>query len=232
MEVRRLETLREELDLVRELVEASFAEGNDAVASDLGQSYARLLRKLARAERELVSFSERDQGDAIVTVRPAGSRDGASGWARDLSDMYFAWGKERGYDVDVDESTDGICRVRVRGAYALGYLKSEEGSHRLILPPEGKGERRGDTFLARVDVTAITADAADGSRSTNGKEEPPIRTYDLWRSRGVRDRRTGHVDGDVRRVLGGRIDGFLEAFLELQHVPSSGIGVSGSEPLE
>ena len=45
-------------------------------------------------------------------------------------------------------------------------------------------------------------------------DEPPIRTYDTLSSRGVRDRRTGHADGDVRRVLGGKIEGFLEATLE------------------
>jgi hypothetical protein len=32
----------------------------------------------------------------------------------------------------------------------------------------------------------------------------------------VRDRRTGHADGDVERVLGGRLEGFVEAFLDLE----------------
>ena len=45
-------------------------------------------------------------------------------------------------------------------------------------------------------------------------DEAPIRTYDLLRSKGVHDRRTGLVDGDVKRVLGGRVGEFLEAWVD------------------
>ncbi len=127
--------------------------------------------------------------------------------------MYAAWARERGFDLDerpVDG--DGALEVHVLGAYAYGYLRGECGSHRLILPP-GKGDRRGETFLARVDV--VPMDAGRPSTKVAGRhDEPPVRTYDMWRSRGVRDRRTGQVDGDVRAVLDGRLDRFLEAFVD------------------
>ncbi len=219
VEIRRLDDLRGQADLVRELCEASFQEGDDSVAPDLTNAHARLCRKLARAEREIVHFSELDQGDAVIVVTPSGGREGATEWASTLADMYGAWGKERGYDVEPEEEEGGVHRVRVLGAYAFGYLRGERGSHRLILPPATKDDRRGETFLARVDVRPF-ADGAPGAADSRprgraeARDEPPIRTYDLWRSRGVRDRRTGYVEGDVKRVLGGRLDGFLEAFVD------------------
>jgi peptide chain release factor 2 len=213
VEIRRLDDLRGQADLVRELCEASFQEGDDSVASDLTNAHAKLCRKLARAEREIVRFVDVDQGDAVVSVTAAGGRDGATEWASTLADMYAAWARERGYDVT--QEGEGGTTVRVLGAYAFGYLRGERGSHRLILPPAAKDDRRGETFLARVEVRAATDDAPADSRPRGPtRDEPPIRTYDLWRSRGVRDRRTGLVDGDVKRVLAGRLDAFLEAFVD------------------
>ena len=212
VEIRRLDDLRAEADLVRELSEASFQEGDDSVAPDLTSTHARLLRKLARAEREIVRFQGEEQGDAALFVAPSGGKDNANEWARTLADMYVAWAKERGFDVDQrDGDEDGSYEIHVLGAYAFGYLRGEGGSHRLILPPV-KEERRGETFLARVDV--LPAPTKRGVKRVVRTDEPPVRTYDMWRSRGVRDRRTGYVDGDVRAVLSGRLDAFLEAFVD------------------
>ena len=213
VEIRRLDDLRGQADLVRELSEASFQEGDDSVAPDLTNAYARLMAKLLRAEREIIHFSPSDQGDAVLTVAPSGGRDGASEWASTLADMYATWAKERGYETEQSEDA-GVHLVRVTGAYAVGYLRGERGSHRLILPPAAKDDRRGETFLARVDVRPLEHGAAPDSHPRLKSDEPPIRTYDLWRSRGVRDRRTGHAEGDVRRVLDGKLDGFLDAFAE------------------
>jgi peptide chain release factor 2 len=208
VELRRLDDLRGRAELVRKLVEASFVEAEDAVADDLVKEFVRLERQLARAEREIVHFDERDRGDCTLVLRAVGGKDGAVKWAKDLAGMYEAWGKDRKYDVAVDVRAHGT-EVSVRGPYAYGYLKGERGGHRLIAPPPHKGDKRGDTFLARVEVIPALREGWEAPKK--GDDEPPVRTYDLWRSRGVHDRRTGHSEGDVKRVLSGRIDAFLEA---------------------
>ncbi len=221
VEVRRLEILRGELDAVRELAEASFLEADDSVARELTDAYARLERRLGRATRELVDFDATDQGDAHVVVTPAGSGDGADAWAEALADMYAAWAKERGFDVE-REDRGGARHVWVLGAYAYGYLRGESGGHRLLSSPQHRDDKRGVTELARVVVSPSDADepaAPAGPTSTN--DGSPIRSYDQWHSHGVRDRVTGHVEGDVRRVLGGRLDGFLEAHVD-QRVRAQG----------
>jgi ATP-dependent Clp protease ATP-binding subunit ClpC len=217
VEVRRIDDLRERLDLVHKLVEASFAEGTDVVAEELVAKFVRLERQLGRAERELVLFDDADRGDAWLNVRPTGAKEGATSWAKELAGMYAKWGEERKYEVEVTQSS-GSFDVVVKGPYAFGYLKSESGGHRLMAAAKGK-EKRPETWLARVEVRPLPekekAERKRGERadrSDKGKDdEPPIRTYDTLSSRGVRDRRTGWSEGDVRKVLGGRIEGFLEA---------------------
>jgi ATP-dependent Clp protease ATP-binding subunit ClpC len=214
-EIRRLEDLRQRTDLLHEVVEQAFLDPRGkrqhGDVPELVGRYARLERALARAEREIVHFDDTDRGDAELVVRAVGGKEGASAWAKELAQMYASWAEERKYDVDVTQHPHHVALV-VKGPYAYGYLKGEEGGHRLIAAPKGKDHKRGDTWLARVEVRA--PGAAPPKRAKNADDEPPIRTYDQLHSRGVRDRRTGASDGDVRRVLSGKIDGFLEAALE------------------
>ncbi|MFO0546891.1 MAG: AAA family ATPase [Polyangiaceae bacterium] len=217
VEIRRLEILRGELEAVRDLAEVSFLEADDSVAEELTDTFARLVQSLVRAERELCSFDGRDRGDAHVIVTPAGAGEGAADWAGELASMYVSWAKERGFDVESSEA-EGAHHVWVLGAYALGYLRGEQGGHRVVRPPPGKGDRRGEAHLARVEVLARGEQPAEVLRLS---DVAPIRTYDLWRSHGVRDRVTGYVDGDVRRVLAGRLDAFLEAHADQRSKPAT-----------
>ena len=214
VEVRRIDDLRERVDLVHKLVEASFAEGEDVVAEELVAKFARLERQLVRAERELVLFDERDRGDAWIHVHPTGAKDGAASWAKELAAMYEKWGEERKYEVEITH-TGGCFDVAVKGPYAYGYLKAETGGHRLMAAPKGGRDKRAETYLARVDVRPLSEMAlrkkGEKAERIPKDDEPPIRTYDTLSSRGVRDRRTGYSEGDVRKVLGGKLEGFLEA---------------------
>jgi ATP-dependent Clp protease ATP-binding subunit ClpC len=215
VEVQRFDDLTQRANLVRDLTEASFAEAEDAVAEDIVKAFVKLEKRLQRAERELVHFDDSDRGDALVVVRPVGGKDGGASWAAQLAEMYAAWAGERDFEV-TRGAADAGSYVRVAGPYAFGYLKGESGGHRLMAP-DGRDAERGETYLARVEVSPIptgaiiTLSGLPPNRSRD--DDAPIRTYDQWRSRGVKDRRTGCSDSDVKRVLGGRIDAFLEAWL-------------------
>ncbi|CAN5359850.1 hypothetical protein BH09MYX1_BH09MYX1_50860 [soil metagenome] len=215
VEVRRIDDLRERVDLVQKLVEASFAEAEDAVADELVAKFARLERQLARAERELVIFDEQDRGDAWSHLRPTGAKDGAANWVKELAGMYEKWAEDRKYEVETKHH-GGSFDLSVKGPYAFGYLKAETGGHRLMASPapasRGGKDKRAETYLARVDVRPLAEKDDKRKNDKPGKDdEPTIRTYDTLSSRGVRDRRTGYAEGDVRKVLSGKIEGFLEA---------------------
>jgi len=197
--------------VLEKLVDASFAEGEDVVADELIATFARLDRDLARAERELVSFDDRDRGDAWIRIRGVGAKEGAAEWAKQLATMYARWAAAHDYEAEVID-TAGAVDVLVKGAYAFGYLKAETGGHRLLAKRDAGRESRPETMLARVTVRPLAVHAAErDGNPAGGDDEAPFRTYDFLSSRGVHDRRTGHVDGDVRKVLEGRLERFLDA---------------------
>lgn len=213
VDVRRYDDLRQRADLVRELVDASFEEAEDSVAEELLAAFARLERKLRRAEREMVRMCDEDHADAVVWVRLVGGKPDGRQWVEMLAGMYAAWARERGFEV-TSSSRDGDQLLTIAGPCAYGYLRGEHGGHRLITPPLGRDKKRGETYLAKVDVSPSSDEAAVAPPPVVETDEAPIRTYDMWRSRGVRDRRTGHAEGDAKRVLAGRVDGFLEAHID------------------
>jgi ATP-dependent Clp protease ATP-binding subunit ClpC len=213
VDIRRYDDLKQRTDLVRELVDASFDEAEDSVAGELLAAFARLERKLRRAEREMIRMGSEDQADAMVWVRSVGDKPDDVQWASMLARMYAAWARDRGYEVS-STSRDGDQLLTISGPCAFGYLRGEHGGHRLISPPASRDKRRAETYLAKVDVSPASDDVSLAPRPAAEVDDPPIRTYDLWRSRGVRDRRTGHSEGDARRVLSGRLDGFLEAHVD------------------
>jgi ATP-dependent Clp protease ATP-binding subunit ClpC len=211
LEIRRLATLRSELGAVKDLAEASFLEADDSMAKELADAFARLQPRFLRARRELCKFEEVDNADAIVVVTPVGDDPQATEFARSLSDMYAAWARNAGYDQTQSER-EGTFTVHILGPYAHGYLRGETGGHRLVLPqPERASSRRSESHLARVRVVPHGEDTQEELRLD---DLDPIRTYDLRHSHGVRDRVTQHTEGDTKKVLAGRIGGFLEAHID------------------
>jgi ATP-dependent Clp protease ATP-binding subunit ClpC len=210
LEIRRLATLRSELGAVKDLAEASFLEADDSMAKELADAFARLQPRFLRARRELCKFEEVDNADAVVVVTPVGDDPQATEFARSLSDMYAAWARSAGYDPTQSEQ-DGTFTVHVMGPYAHGYLRGETGGHRLVLPPAERASRRSESHLARVRVVPHGEDTQEELRLD---DLDPIRTYDLRHSHGVRDRVTQHVEGDTKKVLAGRVGGFLEAHID------------------
>jgi ATP-dependent Clp protease ATP-binding subunit ClpC len=214
VELKRFDDLQERTALLREMVDASFQEAEDSVAKDLLEEFVQLQKQVRRAERELLRFDKGDQGDALILLRPTGGKDGTEQWIREMVKMYTTWSAEHEYQISTTDSPDGV-ELRIEGPYAYGYLKAEHGGHRFIAPPKEKkdDEKRGEAFLVRVDVRPLAPNAATPPK--NKDDDPPIRTYDLWRARGAKDRRTGHIENDLKKVFSGKIDPFIETYLDL-----------------
>jgi ATP-dependent Clp protease ATP-binding subunit ClpC len=223
VEVKRYDDIQERTELLREMVEASFQEAEDSVAKELLEEFVLLKRQIKRAERELLHFTGGDQGDALISLRPTGGKEGTEQWVKELSMMYAAWSNEHEYQITTIDAGDGV-ELRIEGPYAYGYLKAEHGGHRVITPPKDKErkdkeeEKRGEAFLVRVDVRPLAPNSITPPK--NKDDDPPIRTYDMWRARGARDRRTGHTESDIKKVFSGKIDSFIEAFLDASNKES------------
>ena len=99
-----------------------------------------------------------DNEDAILAIHAGAGGVDAQDWAEMLERMYLRWAEQNGYKVDFIERSDGeeaglkSVMMTISGPYAYGYLRSEQGVHRLVrLSPFDSANRRHTSF-AKVEL--------------------------------------------------------------------------------
>lgn len=148
--------LAELLDLAKEENDPTQEEEIRSLLSSLSAEYERL--------RMLELLNEpHDPSGAILTIHAGAGGTEACDWVGMLYRMYTRWIEQRGYScavLDLQEAEGGIksVTVEVNGVYGFGYLKSENGVHRLvrISPFDSSGRRH--TSFASVFVSPIVED--------------------------------------------------------------------------
>lgn len=143
----------EELEVLAEL-----AEEDPEAEEELAKALARIEPRLSRLALELTMTGEYDASNAYLEIHPGAGGTESADWAHMLLRMYLRWCERRGFEVEVldiqDAEEAGIksATVLVKGEYAYGYLKAENGIHRLvrISPFDAQGRRH--TSFASVHV--------------------------------------------------------------------------------
>lgn len=158
----KLNAIKEVDDLYEESATAFelLGEGEDA---DFIDELKRLLPKLEESlnrQEFLCKMSGRfDQSDAILEINGGSGGTEAQDWAEMLLRMYLRWADKSGFDTEeLDYLVGEVAGIKsatilVKGPYAYGYLRSEQGVHRLVrISPFDSGARRHTSF-ASVSVT-------------------------------------------------------------------------------
>lgn len=107
---------------------------------------------------EVLLSGEYDHNNAIVSFHPGAGGTEAQDWAQMLYRMYTRWGESHGYTVklvdwlDGDEAGIKSATIVIEGLNAYGYLKSENGVHRLVRVSPFDGSGRRHTSFASVEV--------------------------------------------------------------------------------
>src|SRR5206468_3436389 len=128
-------------------------------AAQVQAESATLNDEVRRYELKAQLTGRNDHRNAFITFQAGAGGTESCDWAEMLMRMYVRWAERRGYkvqffDVDFNEAA-GIksAILKIEGAHAFGYLKSEIGVHRLVrISPYDANERRHTSFAA-VDVT-------------------------------------------------------------------------------
>ena len=99
-----------------------------------------------------------DDENAILAIHAGAGGTDSQDWAAMLERMYIRWAEQNGYKIDIIERSDGeeagikSVTMSVQGSYAYGYLRSEQGVHRLVrLSPFDAANRRHTSF-AKVEL--------------------------------------------------------------------------------
>lgn len=169
--------------------------------SSLEQLEQDLVKLQAQSERlELQRFlgQEIDRKDVILSIHSGAGGTESCDWAQMLLRMYRRWAEERGFLTQVIDllpgEEAGVKNVTmiVRGPYAYGYLKAEEGVHRLVrISPFDANKRRHTSF-----VSVDTVPEADEDVPVEIKESE-LR-IDVYRSSGKGGQSVNTTDSAVR----------------------------------
>ncbi len=163
-----VEPLREVLSSCGDLGELlQMAEEDPAVLEEVQNELVTLEQRVEQLEVRALLNGPNDDCGAILSVHAREGGLDANDWAEMLLGMYTAWAQQNGYSVELldrsDDETAGITQatIAVRGESAYGYLKGEEGIHRLVRISPYNAEGKRQTSFAAVDVSPEIDDSVD-----------------------------------------------------------------------
>lgn len=144
-----------------------FSQEGEATDEEVQAEYERSLKLVEELELKKMLSEEEDQLSAMLQITPGAGGTESNDWAGILMRMYIMWGEANGYKVrEVDFQAGDVAGVKsvtleFEGAMAYGYLKSENGVHRLVrISPFDSGGRRHTSF-ASVYVYPVVDDSIE-----------------------------------------------------------------------
>ena len=134
-------------------------EANDEDSVEEVVSETEFIENEAERKRiEVLLSGQYDKNNAILSFHPGAGGTEAQDWASMLYRMYTRWGEKRGFNVKLIDWLDGdeaglkSATIMVEGMNAYGYLKSENGVHRLVRVSPFDSSGRRHTSFASVEV--------------------------------------------------------------------------------
>ncbi|HSL17052.1 MAG TPA: peptide chain release factor 2 [Methylomirabilota bacterium] len=141
----------EELGVLAEMAR----EGDAGLEPELEAALARFSPELDRIELTAKMTGEHDTANAFVEIHPGAGGTESADWAEMLMRLYLRWAERRGFAVEVmdeqpaEEAGIKSATLLVKGPYAYGNLKSENGVHRLVrISPFDQQSRRHTSFAS------------------------------------------------------------------------------------
>ncbi len=190
--------VEQELEDQLVLIELGEAEKDNNTVSDAETALKRLKAEVARRELEALLSGEADGNDCYLEVHAGAGGTESQDWAGMLMRMYVRWAEAHGYKVEWIEETEGegagikSATVTIKGRNAYGWLKSENGVHRLVRISPFDANARRHTSFASVGVFPVIDD-----RIKIEINENDVRT-DVMRSGGAGGQHVNKTESAVR----------------------------------
>jgi peptide chain release factor 2 len=156
--------IEQELDDHLTMIELGEAEGDQSVVADAEAALRKLKADVGRRELEALLSGEADANDSYLEVHAGAGGTESQDWANMLLRMYMRWAEQHGFEVGYIEETDGeeagikSATIEVKGRNAYGWLKTENGVHRLVRISPFDSNARRHTSFASVTVYPVVDD--------------------------------------------------------------------------
>jgi peptide chain release factor 2 len=159
-----LARIDQELDDQLTMIELGEAENDQKAVAEAETALRALKADVARREREALLSGEADTNNSYLEVHAGAGGTESQDWASMLLRMYARWAEQHGFKVDYIEETQGeeagikSATIEVRGHNAYGWLKTENGVHRLVRISPFDSNARRHTSFASVTVYPVVDD--------------------------------------------------------------------------
>lgn len=188
-----LEKQVEELQLAFDFVKDELV-----TEEEVDQQYARVMKEIEKLELRNMLRREEDKLGVVLKINSGAGGTESQDWAQMLMRLYLRYAERHGYKTSIAQLLEGddagikSVTINIEGDYAYGFLKSENGVHRLVRvsPYNAQGKRM--TSFASVFVTPLVDDTIEVNVL------PANVSWDTFRSGGAGGQNVNKVESGVR----------------------------------